>query len=95
MLDLGVWASLQSIVEQAHRIKRCHLDALMMMVFEACNTGRLDGVIGNAFHRLGCVSTLINEGRGDNDRVKDKIGVKFEEMKFDFNKNMTSLVKRK
>ena len=70
-------------------MKRCHLDVLVRTVYAVWNTGRLYGVIGKVFHRLERVLTLINDGRRSNDRAEDKCGVKFEGMKFDFNKNMT------
>ena len=77
------------MVERYHYMKRCYLDVLVRTIDEVWNTVRLDSVIGKVFHRSGRVLTMPNEGRGGNDRVEDKHGVKFEGMKFDFNKNMS------
>ena len=74
------------MVERFHCMKRCHFDAIVRTVYEVWNTGRLNGVIRKVFHRLGRVLALINEGRGGNDRVDDKRGVKIEGMKFNLNK---------
>ena len=88
VLDLGVWAGLQSMVERAHFMKRCNLEALVRTVYSVWNTGKLDTIIRKVFLRLERVLALINEGKGSNDRVEDNRGVKFEGMKFDFKKNL-------
>ena len=68
-----------------------HLESLMRIVYTVWNMGRLDGIISEVCWRLEQVLTLINEGRGGNDKVEDKRGVKCEDMKFDFNLNSTHI----
>jgi len=87
VLDLDVWASLQSMVEKAHYMKHCHLDALVNTVNHIWNIGKLDQIIGKVFSRLEKMLALIIEGKGGNDCVEDKRGVKYQDLKFDFNLN--------
>jgi len=42
VLDLGVWATLQSEVERRHFMKRCHIKALVSTVMTTWDEGRLD-----------------------------------------------------
>ena len=92
VLDLGVWASLQAIVEKKHFMRRCHVDALVNSVIETWKNHSLDRVITNVFKRLEKVICLINEGDGGNDLVESKRGVKNEKMKFDFDRNLRKIL---
>ena len=47
----------------------------------------MDRVITSVFGRFKRVLTLINEGEGGNGYVESKHGVKYENMKFNYNLN--------
>ena len=83
VLDLGVWRSLQSIVERKHFMRRCNADSLCRTVMEAWNGTALDAIIGKVFTRLEKVICLIKEEHGANDTVEEKRGIQYENMKFD------------
>ena len=87
VLDLGVWAALQSEVERRHFLKRSDTNALVRTVNDVWREGNMNRVITNVFDRIKRVLNLINEGEGGNDYVETKRGVKFENMKFDYNLN--------
>ena len=53
----------------------------------------MDRVITSVFNRIKRVLTLINEGEGGNDYVESKRGIKYENMKFDYNLNAEHLSK--
>jgi len=84
LLDLGVWCSLQSMVEKVHYQKRTDVGALVSSVNESWNissgTSGLDSVIGKVWGRLRNVLVLIAEGKGSNDLVEKKRGKTFRNL---------------
>ena len=83
VLDLGVWRSLQSIVERKHFMRRCNADSLCRTVREAWNGTALDAIIGKVFTRLEKVICLIKEEQEANNTVGEKRGITYENIKFD------------
>ena len=82
-----MWAALQSEVEQRYFLKRGDTDALVRTVDDVWQEENMNRVITNVFERIKRVLSLINEGEGGNDYVESKRGVKFENLKFDYNLN--------
>lgn len=87
LLDLGVWCSLQALVEKEHYMKRTDVYALVNTVVRSWtvrgNIVGLDGVIGRVWKRLRNVMVLIVEGKGANDLVEKKRGKKFRNLDLD------------
>ena len=66
MLDLGVWASIQSKVEKVHHMKCCQHDALARSVMTAWNTYLDEGAFTRVFNRLRVVlSCIVDDGGGN------------------------------
>jgi len=87
VLDLGVWARLQSAIEREYYMQRINQGDLVWSVLMICSKGHLDRMIEKVFERLSKVLRLINKGRGGNDLVETKCGVKNEDMKLNFDLN--------
>ena len=87
LLDLGVWCSLQALVEKEHYMKRTDVHALAKSVMHSWNIRGnivgLDGVIGRVWKRLRNVLVLIVDGNGANDLVEKKRGKKFRNLDVD------------
>lgn len=79
MLDLGVWASIQSKVEKVHHMKRCQHDALARSVMTAWNTYLDEGAFARVFNRLRVVLSCIVDDGGGNEKVESKRGKLFRD----------------
>ena len=62
VLDLGVWMSLQAMIEKSHHMRRCEVGALVHSVNDTWENGKLDGSITNVFNRIHKVLCLVVEG---------------------------------
>ena len=76
VLDLGIWMSLQSIVERRHFLRRCTTKALHNTVMAMWNSTDLNQTMLNVFGRLKVVMCNILKGGGGNDLVEDNRGIK-------------------
>ena len=83
VLDLGVWMSLQSIVERKHYLKRSTTQALTNTVMDTWNSTDLDTMLTNVFGRLKVVLCNILRGNGGNDKVEEYRGVKHRDVKIE------------
>lgn len=70
MLDLGVWRSIQSVVERIHHTRRCNHDALAMSVEEAWKNYLNAEAFKRVFARLNTVMDCILEDNGGNALVE-------------------------
>ena len=77
MLDLGVWMSIQSKVENVHHRRRCQVDALCRSIEDAWENHLLEDAFANVFSRLRVVLSLIVEDNGGNELVEKKRGKLF------------------
>ena len=66
----------------------CNADTLVRSVYHTWSCDNLNNVISKVFDRLEKVFSLINEGKGSNDLVESKHGLKYERLKFDHLKNI-------
>ena len=85
VLDLGIWAALQSEVERRHFLKCCNVTALVKSVNIAWTDVNMNNVMSKVFDRIKRVLALINEGGGGNDLVESKWGIKYEKLKLTTN----------
>ena len=83
VLDLGVWMSLQSIVERKHFLKRSTTLALTNTVMETWNSSDLNDMLHKVFNRLKVVLCNILRDNGGNDKVEDYRGVKYSKVKIE------------
>ena len=83
VLDLGVWMSLQSIVERKHYLKRSTTQALTNTVMDTWQSTDLDTMLTNVFCRLKVVLCNILRGNGGNDKVEEYRGVKHRDIKIE------------
>ena len=72
---------------------RSNVDALVRTVCDVWADSNMDRVITSGFDRINRVLTLINEGEGGNDYVESKLGLKYENLKFDYNLNTEYVLK--
>ena len=79
LLDLGIWRSIQSAVENEHRLKRYEANALARSVERAWNHRLKPTVFQNVYGRLLQVFTLIVLDNGDNNLVESKRGKLFSD----------------
>jgi len=73
-------------------MRRCSIDALINSVNETWSNSSLTWCISNVFVSLKKVICLINEGDGGNDLVETKRGIKYSDMKFDFDLNLRKIM---
>ena len=83
VLDLGVWMSLQSIVERKYFLKRATTAALTNTVLATWSGSDLDQMLTNTFGRLKIVLCNILWGEGGNNDVEDNRGVKHRAVKIE------------
>ena len=82
-MDLGVWISLQSIVERKHFLKRSTTQALTNTVMDTWQSTDLNNMLTNVFARLKVVLCNILRGNGGNDKVEEYRGVKHRDVKIE------------
>lgn len=64
--DLGVWMSLQAVVDRQHYLKRCNNNALVNSVMKTKNDGQLNHSTTKVFQHLKPVLCNISEAKGRN-----------------------------
>lgn len=77
--DLGVWMSIQCVVERTHRGRRCNHDALAKSVMDAWNQYLSQDAFKNVYKRLRVVLSCIQEDNGGNNKVEEKRGNLFRD----------------
>ena len=75
MLDLGVWAALQSLVEFLHKEKVMQPDHLNTTIFQAFEKISSE-ILSKVHERWKLVLKLIVAGKGTNDLVEKHRGLK-------------------
>ena len=83
VLDLGVWMSIQSIVERRHYLKRATSKALVNTVNDTWNSSNLDIVLSRVFNRLKVVLCNILRDEGGNNLVEENRGVSSRDIKIE------------
>ena len=83
VLDLGVWMSLQAVIEQKHYMKRATVTALTNTVMETWRGGDLNRVLTSVFGCLKVVLCNILKGGGGNELVEENRGVKHRNIKIE------------
>jgi hypothetical protein len=72
-LDLGIWMSIQSIVERRHQEQQRDPDGMAIIMHEAWQHF-LEGKIRRVFERIPIVLQLIVDCGGDNINVEERQG---------------------
>ena len=83
VLNLGIWMSLQSIVERRHFLKRCSVSVLERTVMTTWNSSDLNQQMANFFERLKVVLCNILKGNGGNDLVEENRELKGRAIKIE------------
>ena len=79
MLDLGVWMSIQSVVQRVHFNRRCHHDALARSVEDAWSSHLNEGAFLRVYKRIRVVLRCILDDDGGNHLVEKKRGKLFRD----------------
>jgi hypothetical protein len=72
LLDLGVWASIQSFVEKLHRGKRSDVNTLAHTIETAWNNYASEGVFERVYQRWVTVLGIIDRTEGNNEEVDNR-----------------------
>ena len=83
VLDLGVWMSLQAVVERKHFLRRSTTAALENTVMQTWNSTDLNQVLTNVFGRLRVVLCNILKGKGGNTLVEEDRGLSGKNIKIE------------
>ena len=83
VLDLGVWMSIQSIVERRHYLKRATTKALVNTVKQTWDGSNLDSVLLKVFDRLKVVLCNLLRDKGWNSMVEENRGMKHRGIKIE------------
>ena len=83
VLDLGVWMSLQSVVERKHFLRRSTTAALENTVMQTWTSTDLNQVLTNVFGRLKVVLCNILRGKGGNTLVEENRGLSGKNIKIE------------
>ena len=78
VLDLGVWMSLQAMVDKPHHMHMCEAGALVHSMNDTWENRKLDGSTANVFKHINEVLCLVVGGRAANDLVKTTRGKKYK-----------------
>ena len=77
MLYLGVWMSIQNMVEKTHNGQRCQHDALATSCIDAWNTRLNIQAFKNVYKRLRVMLQCVVDNDGGTGKVEEKRGKLF------------------